>query len=489
MPDLARLKKDYKTHLKAARRLDDAGDTRDVRAAALLLSQEGLYAGDKLARLEAAPPEGLVPLVLGWLQCVPKKSYERPVPFHWLARNATDQAHIHALILLADFAGQAGHAKDLARYRASEATLIAVAEGLSAHKSAGQRKVLAEALRFGASRALLPALQAAAAVEPKADVKALIEGAARSAGLASERLGRRDRLVELRGKRVGFSGRMFFEAKYASQQYALYLHHLQSRAAFLGATVGGDNDEADIVFVADDGQAAGPGGERLGGRDLFEMLGVRWYCGDLERIPSLDGWVDRLRDAVSALEAHPDVVVETFTAAPGLSDAAIDEAMGGLVVPDALRALVRQADGIQLRWSGVGVSGCVDIPPLTALMSASVPAPDGVSEVEVHTNDGVPGEEDGAAFYGRLRRFDAFGAAEAALYLHREGGAAVFTARPGEHHEARQLSLTNYLEGLLNCFGEVGFREEATRRQSPIRHNPFGWGGRARVMFARTPGG
>lgn len=474
-----------------------AGQVDDTLRLCWLLSLPKLFPQDKRGLVDAgAPPEGLLGLLLGWLQCIPGSAWGgRQGAFDW-ALALADDAGLYGLMLLGGVSSRQDHAKDIARHLASVDALVALAEALPTIKSATQRKHVADALRFGARRELLPALRAAEAAEAKAPVKKMLAEAVREAELASPRLGQPDRHRELRGARIAFSGGQFFDGKYASRQTAMYLRYLQARARFLGAEVVGA-DSATILFVAPDGAPGGPG-EALGGRDLFELLGLRWFCASLEPLPTLQDWGARFHQMTRVLEDHPDVTVEVCAIGDGLSDAAIDAAVAGSAgfsVRDDLRTLCRQADGITLRWRFGEVSGSVLIPPLAEVLAdrcGERAVAEGVVppvEVSFTVPEGFPVEVSGADFLAGLRGFDVFAGAAAAFFSHPESAETlVAVGGTGGWGPSRARTLTDYLEGLLNSFGEAGYRAEVLPESSGIQHHPFGWGPRCKVMFARAPG-
>ena len=67
---------------------------------------------------------------------------------------------------------------------------------------------------------------------------------------------------------------------------------------------------------------------------------------------TLDDWLDRYRNMVKELAAHQKVAVLNDCIRPGIPDADLAdvERRLGTPLPEGVRTLYRQADGLSLRW-------------------------------------------------------------------------------------------------------------------------------------------
>ncbi len=454
------------------------------------------------AMLPALSPAGRA-LLMGWLAGISQKDWSgRRVAAGRLLEGVAgdDDAVIYGLILFMS-ASRAGQefSLDLARHYASEAVIAALAEALPTLKSATARAGLAEALRFGARRGALPALVAALDAEGDDKARKALELAVGVSALASERLGAPDRHREVRGRRVAFVGRHFFEGSYATAQTSRYLSALQGRLRFLGAEVVRPSDAPDIVFM-DREQAAGrrqPSEDAMGARDLFEILNLRWFCqwdpGDLLR-----GWAGRVAAQAAKQRAHPAIELQEYALAPGLSQEAIDALAAGGSLPADVRALYREADGATLRWSFADgrAGGRVALRPLADALAAApaAGATDAAREETLELGGDRLALPAGELVQG-LRVFDHLGDGEVGFYL----GAPV--ERPldttahtpvvlgigGRFNQVRALPLAGYIEGLITTFGSADLRAAALKQGPPDTARYFRADSRTEVMFAYSP--
>jgi hypothetical protein len=79
-------------------------------------------------------------------------------------------------------------------------------------------------------------------------------------------------------------------------------------------------------------------------------------------------WLERFREMVAALEAHPLITVTTLMIAPPATEEEIAAARAYHPIPAALEALYRQSNGVTLRWNakecGDRVMGSIRILPV-----------------------------------------------------------------------------------------------------------------------------
>ncbi|MEL6346425.1 MAG: hypothetical protein AAFV53_25165 [Myxococcota bacterium] len=450
------------------------------------------YGSNHATVLDAIPPTPAdAALILGWLQGVSQSNWiVRQGRFLYARRLVAADADVAALLALAPACAQVDMAKDIARYRASPAALQQTVALLTETKSARKRAEIADILMFAASPALLAPLQAARATESNAKAQNKLDLAILACERASAQVGQRGRARGLRGQKIALVGDQFFEGRFSLDQTRVYLHHLSQRARFLGAVLV-DPEDADIIFVARD-TAADPTwpGNVYGARDLFELLGVRWFCKGTPQLSTIGDWVVRLSAFVEILRAHPDVTVSDYTLGDPLTDAQMD-AMNEAVNAD-LRALCRQANGIRLSWQMGDTAGCINILPLQAVLSSPMPPADDLpTEVAiVDLPAGTTEVLEPRALYARLRALDAYtdDAKAAILTTQDPRFTRVYHVSTDSGFDDLGLSLTAYLEGVLNLFGDAAFRARCMRRDRDIaQRNPM-WGlGRSGVMFCWSP--